>query len=313
MKQKRLGFCFFSTFLVLAFFQSCSRLPSAPSLPTPTPVPGCPVVGTVNLAGNLNAAQPASSSGGVLNLSPSGTAILPMGWLGILGSNFWNSAKMQVISYGGSGGTALQLVSDPTQPVDSSNPQPHLTTPLLNGGLASPFPYTWTTPACSADKTVIDSGGNSRQITFQFFQVHDLGTASPTINSAPLTQAIWAWYAFDTTGGAAVGSSSLLGGTGVAEGVTGLQCSIDRGTSGTMAFGDLICFNSDGSLAMEGTLYGTAGPAGPGTYEVQPSLYLPPYNGSAVSRIVVNFGTAGVLGYGLRDGLTGDAAPFSVH
>jgi hypothetical protein len=319
--MKRFGILagLFTFLLFWCLIESCGRpiVPSSPIVPTPTltatPV-GCPIIATVNLTGNLSSTQAASTTGGILNLSPSGAPVIPIGYFYTLGSTFWNASKLQFISYGASGGSALQLVADPTQPVDSTNPQPNLTTPLLNGGLVGGgWPLTWATPACSAVKTVTDAGGNSRQITFQFFQVHDLGTASPTINSAPLTQAIWAWYAFDTTGGAAVGTASLLGGSGLGEGVTTLQCSIDRGYTGYMFFGDLLCFNADGSLATEGAMYGPPSPSGPVNHQAVPSLYLPSYNGSAISRVTVNFGTAGLPGYGKTNGLTGTTAASAVN
>jgi hypothetical protein len=280
--------------------------------PTPTATPyGCPVAATLNLVGNLDSTQRADMPGGVIDVYA-----LPLFSLG-MGPYFYNNAKIQPVMYG-STGMAISQVSDFTSPEDTTNPVPHLPAQILNGG----FPVTaavgmtmfnWDQPtplppATVCTKAVTDIDGNVRQITFQFFQVVDLGQAG--VNPNPPHQAAWAWYAFETTGGATPSHTNLLGGTALVEGYDGYPCSCDRNNAGWMYLGELLTFNTDGSLASQG---GAAGPLGPTGYQVMASLYLPPVSGTNVSRIYLNFGTAGVAGYGRRNGLTGDAAPSSVH
>ncbi|HXL72729.1 MAG TPA: flagellar hook-basal body complex protein, partial [bacterium] len=88
----------------------------------------------------------------------------------------------------------------------------------------------------------------------------------------------------------------------------------DRGVTGNQYWGDLITFNTDGSLASTGGVQDAAGVL---TQSSTPDIYLPPLNppgvspipsiGSEITQIKLNFGTAGVLGVGQQNGLLGDA------
>jgi flagellar hook-basal body protein len=97
----------------------------------------------------------------------------------------------------------------------------------------------------------------------------------------------------------------------------------NQGVLGQIEIGDLIYFNTDGSLASAGGGFGVP-PGNPfgvpptGGFPSAPHIYLPPANnpfpispipstGSEIIQITLNFGTAGVIGVGQRDGLTGDA------
>jgi hypothetical protein len=94
----------------------------------------------------------------------------------------------------------------------------------------------------------------------------------------------YAWYSFETTGGAKPSNANLLGGTGIIEGqvLPGLaSAGYDRGIAPDQYLGDLIYFNTDGSLASTGgALEGTNASSIPAV----PRIYLPP----------INPGTAGV-------------------
>ncbi|HEY5037612.1 MAG TPA: hypothetical protein VIJ93_00910, partial [bacterium] len=83
--------------------------------------------------------------------------------------------------------------------------------------------------------------------------------------------------------------------------------------SGSLYWGDLIYFNSDGSLDSEGALSN-------GSSQIKPQIVLPPLGGwvsstspNSSTLISVNFGTGGMLGYGLQDGLTGNSAPSIIN
>jgi flagellar hook-basal body protein len=209
--------------------------------------------------------------------------------------------------------------------------------PIVDGGINLGFVkigagnYAWEQqpplpPANTLQETVYDSNGIQRQVTIQFYQVNDLGTGGVNSVNGP-SQAAYAWYAFDTTGGQAVSTANLVGGTGILEG--DLQTppnlySYDNGTPGQIEIGDLIYFNTDGSLASAGGGFGRPfnNPFGLppfGGFPAPPHIYLPPYNavapvspipseGAEITRIELNFGTFGNIGTGKRDGLTGDAA-----
>jgi flagellar hook protein FlgE len=124
-----------------------------------------------------------------------------------------------------------------------------------------------------------------------------------------LNQVAYAWYSFDTTNGAAVSTATLLGGTGIYEGsgqpVGANVDGYNRGTGDTY-FGDLIYFNSDGSLASMGGVQDAAGVL----TQCQAHVYLPaaqvlnppdpatpaspiPTLGAEIMDITMNFGTAG--------------------
>jgi hypothetical protein len=284
-------------------------LPIATATSTPD---GCVIAESVHLTGNLNAAQRADQSGGIIDLS-----YLP---LYIIGGDpkFYNAAKIAPVTYGTSG-EAIKQIADFTTPEDTGNIAPHLTQPLITGGFtlfcashAGNYNWILTTPAPPAAtcvKTVTDLGGQTRQLTFQFFQVNDLGQAG--INTSPSPQTAWAWYVFETTGGTLPSEYNLLGGSAVVEGYEDLPCSVDHGHTDWLYVGDLLFFNADGSLASQG---GSAGPSMTSIgYQVKPSVYLQPLGSYPISRIYLDFGTAGLPGYGKRDGLTGDAAPSAVH
>lgn len=203
--------------------------------------------------------------------------------------------------------------------------------------------YIWdqgsTGAAHTMTQSVYDSLGNPREVTILLYQMNDLGdayTASGGLNgnnpSGP-SQVAYAWYAFETTGGVAPSTANLLGGTALVEGDygTGIGTSMgyDRnqmyGGARAQFCGDLLYFNTDGSLAsLGGTLIGAGGqpsiqeipriylpainfftpPAGPGNPPASPL----PTTGAEVMAIDLDFGTAGILTAGQRDGLFSDAA-----
>lgn len=175
------------------------------------------------------------------------------------------------------------------------------------------------TPALTSSQTVYDSVGTPHTITTLFYQVEDLGQSVPPVNPSPLNQVAYAWYSFDTTNGAAVSNATLLGGTGIYEGsgqaVAGVNTGYDRGIAGNTYEGDLIYFNSDGSLASMGGVENPAGAAA-GSIQVAAHVYLPasqvaaaplgpnpatsttpvspiPTLGAEILDVTMNFGTAG--------------------
>jgi flagellar hook protein FlgE len=185
--------------------------------------------------------------------------------------------------------------------------------------------YAWEnpaiTPALTSEQTVYDSNGNARTVTILMYQVNDIGNAQiNNVPGNPSSQTAYAWYAFDTTGGAAVSNTTLVGGTGILEGQLGAAApaaattGYDRGVGGTQYAGDLIVFNTDGSLASTGGAGVAGAVAGDQTI---PDIYLPPLNvpgvsplptiGAEITQVQLDFGTAGVIGTGERNGLTGDA------
>jgi flagellar hook protein FlgE len=92
---------------------------------------------------------------------------------------------------------------------------------------------------------------------------------------------------------------------------------------GQIEIGDLIYFNTDGSLASAGGGFGVPpgnifGVPPSGGFPASPHIYLPPVNnplpispipstGAEITQVTLNFGTFGAIGVGQRDGLTGDA------
>jgi len=190
-------------------------------------------------------------------------------------------------------------------------------------------------PSHVSTETVYDSTGNQRTITIQFYQVNDLGqnpNGGAGINTPPMNQAVYAWYAFDTTGGKPVSNATLIGGTGIIEGdqsqPTGAGPGYDRGYAGDQFWGDFVWFNTDGSLGNMGAVDQQgleAGTAGAG--QARPHLYLSPIQddqgpapvgpipsqGADTMDVVLDFGTPGMLGGpgvanpGRRDGLYSDA------
>jgi flagellar hook-basal body protein len=226
-------------------------------------------------------------------------------------------------------GTAIELkqVSNLSLP----SPGTKIAVPLeneyedLNTVRADDFgTYAWEQqppipPACQTSETVYDSLGNPRQITIQFYQVNDLGSANPPINPSPgPSQVCYAWYAFETTGGQQPTTQNLLGGTGINDGNP--LPNYDRGNPALNYNGDFLWFNTDGSLASSGGMGGIVGtPAGyPNNFMVPPRIYLMPNNqvppvspvptvGAQIMAVDLNFGTWGILGVGRRDGLISDA------
>ena len=175
------------------------------------------------------------------------------------------------------------------------------------------------TPALTSAQTVYDSTGTAHTVTTVFYQVTDISTNG--VNPSPQNQVAYAWYSFDTTGGAAISTANLLGGTGIYEGsatpVAAQLTGYDRGTVGNSYWGDLIYFNSDGSLASTGG----AGIVNGNLIQTQSDIYLPaaqpavlaaapgvapdaadptmtpvspiPTLGAEIMQIKMNFGTAG--------------------
>jgi flagellar hook protein FlgE len=167
--------------------------------------------------------------------------------------------------------------------------------------------------------------------------VNDLGSANPPVNPSPgPNQACYVWYAFDTTNGQPIATWNMIGGTGISEGdfiepVPGGGVdeigSYDRQSPDTLYGGDFIWFNTDGSLGSTGGMGGIfPTPAGLATnFEDMPRVYLPLFNlynpaaplggipspiptlGAEIMPVDLNFGTAGFLEVGKRDGLFSDA------
>jgi flagellar hook protein FlgE len=280
----------------------------------------------VKFQGNLDSFQQPN----VLNLFPPGGPVLPVGLMlaqipppaGI------DTTRMTTVPLPG-GGFALQQVSDLASPLAGT----HIPVPLDNGIITlndvaanDTGNYAWEQqpplpPASTATETVFDSLGNPRQITVQFYQVNDLG-ANGVNNPAGPNQAVYAWYAFDTSGGKAVSTANLLGGTGIWEGDM-LNPPFDfggydQGIPLAAFAGDFLWFNTDGSLASSGGIAGPPAPPGVPNFMDLPTLYLPPTNGflptspiptqgAEITAVRLDFGTFGVMGFGKRDGVYSDA------
>ena len=287
----------------------------------------------MNLQGNLDAFQQATTTGGVLNLNPNGKPTLPLGadLDGFLPAIALNPAVATLAGIGGpvTAGTSYAI----QQTADFTATQ----SPIVDGGTnlagikLAAGNYAWEQqppqpPATQISETVYDSNGEPRQVALQFYQVNDLGPGGINSASGP-SQAAYAWYAFDTTGDQPVTTANLLGGTGILEGdlATGpATYSYDEGNPGQIEIGDLIYFNTDGSLASAGRRFFCIPPGNPfglpptAGFPAAPHIYLPPYHslspvspipsiGSEITQITLNFGTSGVIGVGQRNGLTGDA------
>lgn len=200
---------------------------------------------------------------------------------------------------------------------------------------AQGFLYVWDqqppqNPAHQIVEQVYDSEGNPRQVTINFYQVNDLGNAGVN-NPAGPNQVAYAWYAFDTTGGKLPVTANLVGGTALIEGDPNAPLAgFNRGVAGDVFAGDLLVFNTDGSLLSTGGMQ--LGGTGAGD-QAMPNIYLPPINipgaaptgqppvnngvgapasplptqGAEITQITLNFGTAGILGFAGRDGVYSDA------
>ena len=284
----------------------------------------------VNIAGNLDSFQQADQPGGILNLiQAGGNPLLPVAD-GAAGAT--TSAALQ-LNAAGEYVQAANLALPAAAPASQLVAAPVVTAGMSLAAARAGANWAWMqqppiTPATETVSTVYDSLGNAHQITTLYYQVNDLGEAGvnhPT--AAGQSQAVYAWYSFDTTGGVApfsgstVGGgngqdSNLIGGTGITEDYT-------RNTGDTYA-GDFIYFNTDGSLASMGGVDVTTGT------QVQADLYLPPADqtvlanplapvagvppfspmptiGANITQFTMNFGSAGTLGNGLRNGLISDA------
>lgn len=277
---------------------------------------------TMNMSGNLDSFQQAAGPGGMTQL---GTAALPN--LPFVISGNLNGAKAQMLPWQGGNAIFQQLDLAMPGPDAAVQALPNHTQGVMFGytglvaaraaGLTS---YAWNQqppaiPARVMGQTVYDSTGNPRSVVIQFYQVNDLGTAVPAVNIPPRSQVMYAWYAFDTTGGVPVDNNSLIGGTGIGEGdVAGTP--YDRGLAGDEYYGDFLYFNTDGSLASEGGIWAQGGIAA----QAKARIYLPPTQpainpnvspipqfGAEITAIDLNFGTAGMLTYGRRDGVVSDA------
>ena len=298
----------------------------------------------VNLKGNLDSFLQATDTahGGVLNL-----AGLPIGNAGVAINPAGAWTKVVV-----GGQTVLQQVVDANQGAlpNPQIPQAYGNDPDTNatvwtqpgvaggvdlGGIQAAGPYVWDAqqpqnPAQQIQETVYDSEGTPRSITINFYQVNDLGNGGINNPSGP-NQVAYAWYAFDTTNGKTVTTPNLVGGTGIIEGDVGGPggAGYNRGAAGAVYTGDLLFFNTDGSLLSAGAQQSAAGPLGGGGTMAMPEIYLPPMNGPAgappvnmgnqapasplptqgaeITQITLDFGTAGIIGQGRRDGTYSDA------
>ncbi len=281
----------------------------------------------MNIAGNLDSFQQADQTGGILDVAT--TAAGPLLPFVEAPGVTTNAADLVIGPDVRAGAPAGGVVLHQTGNLSTGNPV------ITGGGVPLATARTTNTfawnqqppisPATETVSTVYDSLGNPHEITTLYYQVNDLGEAgvnNPT--AAGQSQAVYAWYSFDTTGGVApfsgavvpAGSnapdSNLVGGTGIAEDYT-------RNTGDTYV-GDFLVFNTDGSLATTGG----ADVTGANATMVQAKIYLPPADNNAgvatlpansplptiganITQIGMNFGTAGILGTGERDGLFSDA------
>ena len=279
----------------------------------------------VTFTGNLDAGQQVNgATGGVeqmftgplVNQNP----VLPLGLAGItLNPNDFTAGSLQP-AVAVPPVPAGVLIQANNLSVAANGPQPAVTGAVTLNAVkqADAGTYAWessppVTPALASSETVYDSNGDPRTITVQFYQVNDIGGAGINSAAGP-SQTAYAWYAFDTTGKVPVSTSNLLGGTGIIEGdLSAPPAGYDRGTTGNQYSGDLVFFNTDGSLASTGGVLSHNGLA----TQALPDVYLPPSNppgvspnpsiGSEITQIQLNFGTAGVMGTGERNGLIGDA------
>jgi flagellar hook protein FlgE len=288
-------------------------------------------------SGNLDSFQQANQPGGILDLNP-GLAAPRLPFISVpLGLN---PAKAQYVAIAPATGQQIQQLLNFGDPIVAAqvpedpnliaagrtNTTLNVTTPIMAAGMILTQAQAVVTnaweqqppipPAHVSASTVYDSLGNPRSVTVQYYQVNDLGTSVPPVNPSPMNQVLYAWYAFDTTGGAPVSNATLVGGTGIIEGDPVLG-GYDRGIAGNVYWGDFVWFNTDGSLAS------TGGTGGPIAQMWRPHVYLPPIQpaigpvpvspiptiGAEITDVTLDFGTAGILGAtgGRRDGLYSDA------
>jgi flagellar hook protein FlgE len=323
----------------------------------------------VNFSGNLDAFQQANAAGGILNLgagTAASPAILPLGLPGEALGGAEPVPAFGIIPSPTGVGQVVHQLANPDEGVlgpgnaageqeinGNTNDSANWTNPIVSGAIslgavqaafaAGTTDFAWdqqppAPPAKSVVETVYNSNGNPVQITVNFYQVNDLGTSVPPINNPQgPDQVAYAWYAFNTTDGAPVSTDTLVGGTGIFEGETsgpGPATAItgyDRGLTNNGFWGDLLVFNTDGSLLTTGGVQTL--PNGIG-YQSMPDIYIDPENivgppvapppppganningpasplptaGAEIMQIQLNFGSAGVLGKGERNGLYSDA------
>lgn len=295
----------------------------------------CPAKATtsISFSGNLDAALKATdaSNGGMIDLGSStaqsglaGSATVTNAAKIPLAQATLNATKATLTAGAYSGNTAatsvnMVQVSDLTNPSTVAGADTTVSTSVVTNGIgidvARTNEYIWddssalsaNPPAATFSETVYDSNGQAKEITFYCWQVNDLGDGSVNTTSS---QAAYAWYAFDTTGGVTPSSSNLVGGTGITE-------TYNRGEAGETFTGDLLYFNTDGSLASQGdTITGT-------TTQAAAHLYIPtnfstgtaataaspvPTVGAEILDMTLDWGTAGTISNGMRDGVYSDAA-----
>jgi flagellar hook protein FlgE len=309
----------------------------------------------VDFSGNLDAFQQATTTGGILDIGGNGEpAVLPIGIAPMVLGGAEPAPAFQIINNpNGPTGQVIQQLANPNEGVLGPDPDgagvqgntnaANWTYPIVSAAhglgvvdqyaIANPGALAWDqqppiTPAKQVVETVYDSNGNARQITVNFYQVNDLGVTPNINNPNGPNQVAYAWYAFDTTSGAPVNTTTLVGGTGIEEGNTSTPPPLmgyDRGVQGDGFWGDLLVFNTDGSLLTTGGVESQFGGQG---YQSMPDIYLPPVNmvgappadngvgapasplptqGAEIMQVQLNFGNAGVLSKGERNGLYSDA------
>jgi flagellar hook protein FlgE len=294
----------------------------------------CPAkaTSTMTFAGNLDAALKAtdSSNGGMIDLgsttaqsATAGAATVANAAKIPLAQATLNTAKATLTAnaYAGNAATTsvnMVQVTDLTDASTAAGADTTVSTAVVETGIniatAQGNKYIWddsqaladNPPATTFTETVYDSNGLAKEITVECWQVNDLGDGN--VNSTS-SQAAYAWYAFDTTGGKSVSSANLVGGTGITE-------TYDRGNAGTTYTGDLLYFNTDGSLASQGDVISGS------TTQAAAHLYLPataqpttatavspiPTVGAEIMDVTLDLGTAGTITSGKRDGVYSDAA-----
>jgi flagellar hook protein FlgE len=302
----------------------------------------------VNFAGNLDAFQQVNQPGGIENID-----LLPLGLGVAAGTTLLQpgvfvgdaiAANNEALQQVGNANTGINGPGDAggiqgaTTSASWTKPIVELTANTLAVVQADAGQFAWDQqppipPAKQVSETVYNSNGNPVQITVNFYQVNDLGAAGLNNPNGP-NQVAYAWYAFNTTNGAPVSTATLVGGTGIIEGDTSdAQVGYDRDITGDLYWGDLIVFNTDGSLLSTGGVE-QVGPGGV-TFQAMPDIYIPANNinganppvalplpgdnganapasplptiGAQIMQVQMNFGNAGVLGVGQRNGLYSDA------
>jgi flagellar hook protein FlgE len=278
----------------------------------------CPAkaTSTMTFAGNLDAALKAtdSSNGGMIDLGSTTAQSAAAGTL-----NAVKATLTAGVYAGNSAATSVNMVqaTDLTNPDPAAGADKTVSTGVVENGIAVTIArgnkYIWddsqalaaNPPATTFTQTVYDSNGLAKEITVMAWQVNDLGDGAVNATSS---QAAYAWYAFDTTGGATPASTNLVGGTGLTE-------TYNRNTAANYT-GDLLYFNTDGSLASQGDVIDGS------TQQAAAHIYIPataqptaataaspiPTVGAEIMDVTLDLGTAGTITNGKRDGVYSDAA-----